>query len=113
MKQAARHDAWSAGENYDAYMGRWSRLLAPRFLDWFAAPPDQDWLEVGCGTGALSETILARCNPHSIIAIDPSQGFVELARKRNPDARAVFQVGDAQALALSSAAVTSLCQDWF
>lgn len=30
----AEHDAWNAGDSYDAYMGRWSRKMAARFLDW-------------------------------------------------------------------------------
>jgi ubiquinone/menaquinone biosynthesis C-methylase UbiE len=61
MVEASRHDSWQAGDSYDAYMGRWSRQVAPRFLDWLDASPGLDWLEVGCGTGALSAAILARC----------------------------------------------------
>ena len=34
MKDSARHDAWNAGDSYDAYMGRWSREIAVKFLDW-------------------------------------------------------------------------------
>ena len=80
MAEASRHDAWQAGDRYDAYMGRWSRQLAPRFLDWLGAADGLDWLEVGCGTGALSAAIVARCNPKSLVAIDPSEGFVAAAR---------------------------------
>ena len=94
----ARHDAWNAGDSYDRYMGRWSRRIAPHFLDWLGTPAEQDWLEVGCGTGALSATILARCSPKTLLAIDPSAGFVETARTNVPDERAVFRLGDAQAL---------------
>ena len=103
MAETSRHDAWQAGDSYDAYMGRWSRLVAPRFLDWLGAPDGLDWLEVGCGTGALSAAILAHCNPKSLIAIDPSDGFVARARVNVPDARADFRTGDAQALALDAA----------
>lgn len=103
MSQASRHDAWQAGDRYEAYMGRWSRQLAPRFLDWLGMPDGLDWLEVGCGTGALSAAIVARCNPRSLIAVDPSEGFVATARAMVPDRRAEFQVGDAQALALPAA----------
>jgi SAM-dependent methyltransferase len=94
----ARHDAWQAGESYDGYMGRWSRQLAPRFLDWLGVPDRLDWLDVGCGTGALSGAILARCNPKSLVAIDPSQGFIATARRNVSDQRAEFRVGDAQSL---------------
>lgn len=98
-----RHDAWQAGDSYDSYMGRWSRQIAPRFLDWLDIADGLDWLEVGCGTGALSGAILAQCRPKSLIAIDPSEGFLAKARASVPDRRVVFEVGDAQALALDAA----------
>jgi protein-L-isoaspartate O-methyltransferase len=81
MNQNTRHDAWQAGDSYDLYMGRWSRQVAPRFLDWLDAPAECDWLEIGCGTGALSAAILARCRPRSLLAVEPSQGFIDQARR--------------------------------
>src|SRR3546814_11105399 len=63
MTETSRHDAWQAGDSCDSYMGRWSRRIAPRFLDWLDAPDGADWLEVGCGTGALSAAIVAPCRP--------------------------------------------------
>lgn len=103
MIETSRHDAWQAGDNYDAYMGRWSRQIAPRFLDWFNAPHDTHWLEVGCGTGALTECILHQCSPQSLIAVDPSSGFIALAEQKITDTRVRFEVGDAQMLAVQSA----------
>lgn len=103
MTQSSRHDAWQAGDRYDRYMGRWSRKIAPLFLDMLALPHGLDWLDVGCGTGALSATILQRANPRSLIAIDPSEGFVAAARDAVPDSRAEFRIGDAQALSLPDA----------
>ena len=100
MAGTSRHDSWQAGDSYDTYMGRWSRQIAPRFLDWLNPPGGLDWLEVGCGTGALSAAILDRCKPNSLISIDPSEGFLTKARANVPDRRADFQVGDAQALTL-------------
>lgn len=102
MANSTRHDAWQAGDSYDAYMGRWSREIAARFLDWLDIPAGRDWLDVGCGTGALSGSIVARCNPRSLIAIDFSDGFVAKARQTVPDPRADFRVGDAQALPLEA-----------
>lgn len=98
MKNTSRHDAWSAGDSYDAYMGRWSRLIAERFLEWIDVREGLDWLEIGCGTGALSSSILARCDPASLIGVEPSEGFVEAARRNVPDQRAGFHVGDAEIL---------------
>src|SRR5262245_23927066 len=103
MAEASRHDGWQAGDRYEAYMGRWSRQLAPRFLDWLGAPDNLDWLDVGCGTGALSASILARCKPRSLLAIDPSNDFVATARATLSDPRAEVRVGDAQALPVESA----------
>jgi ubiquinone/menaquinone biosynthesis C-methylase UbiE len=71
MMNQSKHDAWSAGDSYDNYMGRWSRKVAPEFLSWFDAPPDKEWLEVGCGTGALSAAIVNQCEPASLVAIEP------------------------------------------
>jgi SAM-dependent methyltransferase len=102
MADTSRHDAWQAADSYDSYMGRWSRQIAPHFLDWLAAPSGLDWLEIGCGTGALSAAILARCAPKTLTCIDPSDGFVSKARTRVTDPRVAFHVGDAQALAVES-----------
>jgi SAM-dependent methyltransferase len=102
MSEASRHDAWQAGDSYDRYMGRWSRRIAPRFLDWIEVPQGADWLEVGCGTGALSAAILARCNPASLTGIDPSEGFLAQARAQVADPRVTFRVGDAQSLDVAS-----------
>jgi SAM-dependent methyltransferase len=101
MTDAFRHDAWQAGNPYEAYMGRWSRDLAGHFVDWLGAADGLDWLDVGCGTGALSSAILARRNPASLVAIDQSEGFVATARAMAPDRRAEFRIGDAQALAMA------------
>ena len=103
MTEASRHDAWQAGDSYDLYMGRWSRQIAPKFLEWLDIPDDQDWLDVGCGTGALSGAIVANCNPTSVLGVDPSEGFLDKARTNVPDRRAAFQTGDAQALPLDAA----------
>ena len=65
-----------------------------------------DWMDVGCGTGALSAAVLARCDPRSLVSIDPSEGFIATASASVADRRAEFQVGDAQALALRPPAGT-------
>ncbi|MDF3073577.1 MAG: class SAM-dependent methyltransferase [Alphaproteobacteria bacterium] len=103
MSQNARLDTWQAGDSYDAFMGRWSRRIAPQFLDWLAIPAGREWIEIGCGTGALSAAILSKADPKSLIAIDPSQGFIDKARANVTDARVDFRVGDAQEISAPNA----------
>lgn len=79
-------DSWEAAEQYERYMGRWSRLAGAAFLDWLACPPDGRWLEVGCGTGALTATILARARPAALVAADLSTRFLGRARRAVPEA---------------------------
>lgn len=98
MNTTAKHDAWSAGDSYERYMGCRSREIATKYLDWLAAPQGADWLDVGCGTGALSAVILDKCNPDSIHGIEQTEGFVAHANATIPDDRARFSVGDAQDL---------------
>lgn len=98
MVSDATYDTWSAGQSYDQYMGRWSRMIAARYLDWLQAPGDADWLEIGCGTGALTQQILEKMSPRSIIATDASADFVGHARSTISDKRASFETTDAQKL---------------
>lgn len=81
-------------------MGRWSRPVAHVFLAWLAAPPNQDWVDVGCGTGALSQAILETANPRSVIGVDPSAEFLALAREQISDSRARFVTAGAEDIPL-------------
>ncbi len=91
-------DRWKNPGSYENYMGRWSRLVAPRFLDWLAAPPQRSWLDFGCGTGALTQTILSWSAPKRVLAIDPSQEFVSHARALTVDSRVEFKAVGLEAL---------------
>lgn len=105
MSSQADHDAWSAGQNYEQYMGRWSRIVASGFLDWLDAPEGADWLEVGCGTGALTSAILRECAPNSILATDASEDFIAHARGTIGDPRASFRSADARQLPAEDSSV--------
>jgi SAM-dependent methyltransferase len=96
-------DKWNNAEAYERYMGRWSPRLAELCLDWLAAPSGLDWLDVGCGTGALTRTILAKNDPRSVAGFDPSEYFVEYARERTADGRARFEMGGAMSLPVEDA----------
>jgi len=69
-------DRWLAGDAYERYMGRWSRPLAGAFLEWLRPPASQHWLELGCGTGALTAAIVRSGEPASVLASDPSDAFI-------------------------------------
>jgi len=91
-------ELFTDGEAYERMMGRWSRLVGETFLDWLDIPKGLRWLDVGCGNGAFTEEIIARCAPAAVMAIDPSKDQVAFAQTR-PGARvAKFEVGDAQKL---------------
>lgn len=91
-------DRWSSGDAYEPYVGRWSRLVAQQFLSWLGALPESNWLDVGCGTGALTQTILGLKQPRSVRGLDLSPDYVAFAREHTPDPRASFAVADAQSL---------------
>jgi SAM-dependent methyltransferase len=89
-------DRWLAGDAYERYMGRWSRPLAGAFLDWLHPAPEQHWLEIGCGTGALTTAIVREGQPRSVVACDPSEVFVEHAREHLTDPRVSFLAAGAE-----------------
>jgi SAM-dependent methyltransferase len=98
MSNPSRADVWASGAAYEPYVGRWSRLVAREFLTWLALPASRRWLDVGCGTGALAQTIVEAAMPAQVVGIDPSTGFVAYARDRVANKRSSFEVGDARAL---------------
>lgn len=98
-------DVWATGDSYEQYVGRWSRLVAHEFLDWLKPSDGLRWTDVGCGTGALAATILTQSNPVSVVGIEPSEGFLEVAAKQIGDSRARFERGDARKLPLANTSV--------
>ncbi|HEY0825358.1 MAG TPA: methyltransferase domain-containing protein [Ramlibacter sp.] len=106
--QASRPaDNWQLGNPYERYVGRWSRRVAPEFLAWLDLPPGRRWLDVGCGTGALSAAIVERCAPASVVGVEPSPGFLEVARGSLPPQVALGS-GSASAIPLPDASVDAV-----
>jgi len=83
---------------YERYMGHWSRLAGDVFLQWLAPPAGLRWLDIGCGSGAFTELIVARCAPAAIAGIDPSEAQIAYARTRPGAHLTEFRQGDAMTL---------------
>ncbi len=117
QQDPVKPDSWGDGQSYESYMGRWSREIARLFVDWLEQPESLNWLDVGCGTGALTATILAQAVPGEVLAIDPSLPFVEYARMTVADERVRFEVAGASQLpaadASRDAVVSALAYNFF
>jgi SAM-dependent methyltransferase len=98
MNSGTKKDRWIGANSYDLFMGRWSRELGRAFVLWLAVPPERHWLEVGCGTGALTSRISELCSPSSVVATDPSEQFLAHARASIPDQRVEFIVAGVEHL---------------
>jgi SAM-dependent methyltransferase len=95
-------ESWANAEAYEAFVGRWSRRVAAEALPGLGVPAGAAWLDVGCGSGALAQVLLAQAAPRSVTGVDRSPAFVAHARRRVPDRAARFAVGDALALPVAA-----------
>jgi SAM-dependent methyltransferase len=91
-------EAWTSDQAYEPYVGRWSRLVAPRFLQWLAGGRSSTWCDVGCGTGALAHAILATEQPTRVLGVDPSEDYLAAARRAAPGLPFDAAVGTATAI---------------
>ena len=96
-------DRWIAGDAYERFIGRWSQLIAKEFIHWLNPPASWKWLDVGCGTGALTRALFHNTHPASVVACDPSAQFISFARGSLVDPAVTFLVADAGELPGSSA----------
>lgn len=72
--------------------------MAERFIDWLGVEPRAHWLDVGCGTGALTAAICELGRPASVVACDPSGPFIETASSTLPDKRVSFELASGEHL---------------
>ncbi len=96
--------SWKLGDSYEYFMGRWSRLVARAFIEWLSPSSGLKWLDIGCGSGALSEAIINNCKPAEITAIDQSDSFVKETQKRLGNL-VHCKVGDALSLLVEDSSV--------
>jgi SAM-dependent methyltransferase len=103
-------DRWTSGADYDRWMGRWSRLLAREFLAWLNLPAGLRWIDLCCGSGVLTEAILERASPASVVGVDVSPQQIEFARQHRASANVTFEVADAMSLTFDDASFdVSVC----
>lgn len=74
----------TSGDGYDAFMGRYSRRLAPVFAGAAGVTGGQHVLDIGCGPGALTGVLVDRVGADAVSAFDPSESFVEACATRFP-----------------------------
>lgn len=114
LREPRRYSAAMAGARwfdaaaYEQYVGRWSRPVAASFVPGLGVSAGREWLDAGCGTGALTEVILATADPVRVVGVDKSEGYVTHARDRITDDRAEFRVGDAQEMPVPDQAVDAV-----
>src|SRR5205085_2402601 len=97
--RAQDRNMFADAQAYERFMGRWSRLLAPRFVDFAGLPNTGHVLDVGCGTGALTLEIAKRRPRLRVMGMDLSKEYVAYANQQNRNERVRFEAGDAQKMA--------------
>jgi ubiquinone/menaquinone biosynthesis C-methylase UbiE len=80
---------------YEQFMGRWSRQLSYRFVEFTGLSDGDCILDVGCGTGSLTAVLSETTGVKNIVGIDLAEVYLESARQTNKDPRVAFKVGDA------------------
>jgi ubiquinone/menaquinone biosynthesis C-methylase UbiE len=94
---------FAASANYERFMGRWSRLLAPGMIAFAGIKNGERVLDVGTGTGSLAAAVEAGMPASEITGIDPSDGFIAYAQQNAKSNRTHFEVSNAQTLKFGDA----------
>ncbi len=73
-----------SADAYAAFMGRFSGPLAHLFADAVGVSDSQSALDVGCGTGALTNILVERLGIEHVCAVDPSPSFITVMHEKFP-----------------------------
>ncbi len=99
--------------NYEKLMGRWSRRLAPIFIEHAGIADGENVIEVGCGTGSLTFALPEAAKIASLTAIDHSEIYLAAAQAKNRDPHIHIEHGDGAALRFADAVSTGRCRCWY
>lgn len=69
---------------YDRYVGRYGPALAAALLEVADVRPGERALDVGAGTGALTEALVDLLGAPAVAAVEPSPSFAAACRERHP-----------------------------
>jgi SAM-dependent methyltransferase len=89
---------WSGVEAYEQLMGRWSRLLVPTLIDFAGVENGNRVIDVGCGTGSLSQGLLKYGPKIEVVGVDSATPFVEYSEAQLKSQRANLRQADAENL---------------
>ena len=89
--------------NYERLMGRWSRRLAPLFIEHSGIADGENVLEIGCGTGSLTFALPQKASLARLTAIDHSEIYLAAAKAKNSDPRIALEQGDGCGLRFADA----------
>lgn len=97
MATASTYHA-SDGAAYERFLGRWTKVLAPRLLDFAEFPPVGALLDVGTGTGSLACAMAERWPSRRIVGVDIADAYIDYALARTKGRQPSFEMGDAARL---------------
>lgn len=96
-----RRDGWSESQTarlYDAFAQRFPMYLdtSVDLLDHLRIKQDAKVIDLACGTGVTTRAVLDRLGDNGRIwAVDASEPMLEIARRRIPDSRVNWRLGNA------------------
>ena len=99
---------FSNAQAYERFMGRWSRQIAPLFIEFAGIADTGRVLDIGSGTGSLAVEVARRKMEVHVTGIDPSPEYVAYAASTNPfPDRVAFLTDDAQHMHFENATFAS------
>ena len=99
-------------DSYEQTMGRWSRRLAPLFIEHAGVAAGERLLEVGCGTGSLTFALAGAVAFGELTAIDYADVYVAAARARIETRASTSSRGTRSRCASPTRTSIARCRSW-